>query len=80
MICKQIACRYQFPNKLDLICLYTVKCFQVLVFNTSNSIQCYSFICAQLNGSNHCFVILIIQYVSTQLNGFKYRKWLDISI
>ena len=53
-------CRWQFLNKPELICLLTVKWFQVLLCNTNNSIY-YSFVCSQWN-------------------GFKYRKWSDISI
>ena len=41
--------------------MHTVKLFQVLLSNTNNSIQHYSFVC-------------------TQLNGFKYSKWLNSSI
>ena len=32
-----------------LICLHTVKCFQVFLFNSSNSIQHFSLVIAQLN-------------------------------
>ena len=54
-----------------------------MLFNNSNSIQHYSFICTQLNDFKDCYLILIIQFksfVCTHLNGFKYRKWLNISI
>ena len=44
-----------FVNKSELICLHTVKRFQLLLSNSNNSI-------------------------STQLNDFKYKKWLNISI
>ena len=44
MICKRIIYRWQFSNELELICLPTVKLFQVLLSNTN------SFIFTQLNG------------------------------
>ena len=47
---------------MKLICLHTVKCFQVLLFNTNNSGQYYSFICVQFNGFKYCYVIRIIQF------------------
>ena len=62
---------------LTLIVLFANRLFQVLLFNTSNSIKNCSFICMQLNGSKYCYVILIVQFKSflcTQLNCFKYRK------
>ena len=40
---------------------HTVKEFQVLLINTDNSIQHYSFISTQLNGSKYCYVSLTIQ-------------------
>ena len=52
---------------------YTVKWFQFLLFSTNNSIQHYSFVCTQLNGSKYCYVSLKIQldnhFVYTHLNG-----------
>ena len=36
----------------------TVKKFQVFLFNTNNSIQHYSFVFIQLNGSVYCYVSL----------------------
>ena len=36
-----------------IICLHTVKWLQVLQFNTNCSIQQYSFVCTQLNGSKY---------------------------
>ena len=39
MICKQMV----FLDKPELICLHTVKWFQVLLFNTNDSIHHYSF-------------------------------------
>ena len=36
--------------------------FQVLLFNITFSIQHYSFICTQTNGSKYCNVIPIIQF------------------
>ena len=41
--------------------MHTVRSVQVLLFNTSNSVQHYSII-------------------YTQFNGFKHKKWLDISV
>ena len=40
---------------------HTVKKFQVLLFNTNDSIQHYTFICTLLNGSKYCYVSLTIQ-------------------
>ena len=39
----------------------TVKEFQVLLINTNDAIQHYSFVCTQLNDSNYCYVSLAIQ-------------------
>ena len=58
-----------FLSELELICLHTIKhyfrlhiikWFQVFQSNTNNSIQDYSFICCQLNGSNYSYVIAMI--------------------
>ena len=38
-----------------MICLHTVKWLQVLRFNINYSIQYYSFVCSQLNGSKYNF-------------------------
>ena len=61
-----IAILYQYFN------LGTVKEFQVLLFNTNNSIQHHSFICTQLKGSKYCYVSLTIQlsiyHLFTRLN------------
>ena len=55
-------------------CWHTVKWFWVWQSKSNSSI------CAQLNGFKHCYIILIIQFninvFFTQLNGFKYTKWL----
>ena len=57
-----------------------------MLFNTNSSIQHYSFIYTQLNGSMYCNVILIIPYylviivISLHIDGLKERKWLNISI
>ena len=40
---------------------HTVKEFQVLLFNTNNSIQKYSFVCTQLNDSKYYYLSLTIQ-------------------
>ena len=50
-----------------IIYLQTVKWLQVLLFNTNHSIQQYSLICSQTNGSKYCYVIPIIH-----LKSFKY--------
>ena len=58
-----------FSNKPELICLHTVKWFQVLLFivctllyvlllNTNNSTQYYSFVYIHLNDFKHSYVIL----------------------
>ena len=44
--------------------MHTVKRFQVLQSNTSNSIQHCLFFSSQLNSSNYYYVILIIQFDS----------------
>ena len=38
------------------------KWFQVLLVNTNDSIQHYSFVCMQLNGSMYCYVIVGHQF------------------
>ena len=43
-------------NETELICLHTVKYFQVFLSNTD------SFTCTQLNGFKDCYLILIIQF------------------
>ena len=53
--------------------LHTVKWFQILLFNKINSIKNYPFICSQLNGLKHFYVILMIQFDITDLLG---RSWL----
>ena len=70
-----------------IFCVQTIKCLQVLLFNTDNSSQHYSLICTQSNGSKNCYIIPIIQFlhtvkrfqvfhtnsfICTQLNGSKY--------
>ena len=40
---------------------HTVKWFQVLLFSINNSIEQYSLICPELNGSQHSYVIPTIQ-------------------
>ena len=42
-------------------CRQTVKEFQELLLNIITSIQHYSFVCTQLNGSKYCHVSLTIQ-------------------
>ena len=42
-----------------------MKWLQVLLFNTNHSIQHYSFICTQSNGSKYCSVISISQFRHT---------------
>ena len=39
MICKHIVYRQHFLNGTEIICLHTVKWFQVFLSNTNNSIQ-----------------------------------------
>ena len=51
-----------------------------LLFNSNNSSQRYSSLCKQLNSFEHCHEILKSQFslnnfFCTQLNGFKFRKW-----
>ena len=43
-----------FLIKQGLICLHTVKWFEVLISNTN------SFICSQLNGFKYCYLTLIV--------------------
>ena len=47
-----VICLKQFLNELELICLPTVQCLQVLLF----------IVCTQLNGFKHYYLMLIIQY------------------
>ena len=44
-----------------------MKWLQVLLFNTNDFIQCYTFICAQLNGSKYCYASLTIQLLHSRL-------------
>ena len=49
----------------------------------STIVNTNGFICTQLNGFKYCYLTLIIQSIRdlfTQLNSFKFRKWLHISI
>ena len=55
-----------FLNKPELICLHTLKWFQVLLYNTN------SFICTQINGFEYWCLTLVVS------NGFKSIKWLNI--
>ena len=41
-------------NKPELICLHMVKCFQVLLSKTNNSIQHCLFVCVQSSPSPRC--------------------------
>ena len=60
MICKHILL-ITFLSEPELFFSHTVKEFQVLLFNTNNSIHYYSFICTQLSSSKYCYVSLTIQ-------------------
>ena len=51
-ICKQIVFRLQFFNEQELVYLYTVKWFQVLLL----------IVCTLLNGFRYCYLILIILF------------------
>ena len=44
---------------------------EILLFNTGYSIEHYSLICTQLNGSKYCYVIPIIQFC-IRLNRSEY--------
>ena len=66
MVCKHILPR-TFLNESDLICLHTVKWFQVLICNTYNPISYYSFVCTQLNGFKYWYLTLIILFHITHL-------------
>ena len=46
-----------------IICLHTLKWFQVLLSNTN------SFICTQLNGFKYCYLTLIIQSNNSSIDG-----------
>ena len=57
--------------------------FQVLLFIACTQIinETNSSICTQLNGFNHCYLTVIIQFdnnhLFAQLNSFKYSRWLN---
>ena len=52
-------------NKLELICLHTVKWFQVLLSNSYNFISYESFVCIQLNGFKYCYLTrIILSYIN----------------
>ena len=58
--------------------MHTFKEFQVLLFNTNNSIQHYSFVYTQLNGFKYCYVSVTIQLNNSH---FLYTvKWSNSSI
>ena len=63
---------FNYCNSILIIRLHSVKWLQVLPFNTNYLIQHLPFVCTQLNGSNYCYVSLIIQlnnnHLFTQLN------------
>ena len=65
-------------NKPELIFLHTVAWLQVFHSNTNNSIQCYLFICTQLNGFKYCYVTLTIHFNSVIYQHIV--KWLNSSI
>ena len=50
---------------LLMICLHTMKWLQVLLFNTNNAIQYYSFIYKHTCGPKYCYVIPKIQFLNT---------------
>ena len=54
-----------------IICLQTVKCFQVLLINTNNSINHQSFVYTQLNDQTVLFQGIQFS-MSTKLNSSKY--------
>ena len=75
-------------TKLQDLCL-TIRCNLISIQTTLNDSQyCYptliilfniihSFICSELNGFKHCYIIIII---CVQLNGFESSRWLNSSI
>ena len=65
-----------------MICLHTVKWFQVLLFNINNFFS-ITHLLVQVNGFEYCYAILTIQFdnrpfVDTQLNGSKYCNSIQI--
>ena len=50
-----------------IISFLTVKCLQVMLFNSDNSFQNYPFICTLSNDSNYCYGIPIIQLKHTEI-------------
>ena len=59
-------------NEPKLICLHTVKCFQILLFNTTNSIKHKSFIYTQLKDQTVLFVTIQILLLRT---GAVVNQW-----
>ena len=53
---------------------HTSKEFQVLLFNTNNCIQHYSFVCTQLNDSKYYYVSLTIQLNMRHLFSYIFHK------
>ena len=53
---------FYFLNEQEILYFLSVKSFHILLFNISNSIQCYLFISLQLNSSKDSYVIPIIQF------------------
>ena len=54
-----------------MICLHTVKCYKVLLFNTNNSIKHQLFVYTQLNDQTVLFQTIQFS-ISTKLNISKY--------
>ena len=57
-------------NYFIIICLHTVKWFQVFLFNASTSIKDQTFFYKQLNAKTVLFQTIQFN-ISTKLNGFK---------
>ena len=59
-----------------LICLHTVKWFQVLLFNINNPNQYLSFVCMHVNGFKYCYLTPILIF---DINHFLHEvKWLQV--
>ena len=48
-------------SSIAIYCLYTVKGFLELQPNTDDYIQNYCYVCTELNGFKHFYLILIFQ-------------------
>ena len=62
-------------NEIKHIIWYTFKWFQVFLSNTNNSINYWSFLCAQLNGYTHIIWKSIYNILASNPAELSNKKW-----